>query len=324
MNSNDIRWFRVYHDTFDDDKLLDVALETEETLATVWGVWLALLSIASKSSPRDGRISLMRKRPTAEAYILPRLGLADLDRTRRIVEALASPDLEMLDLDDERGWYIVHWTNNQTYSDHSGAERQARYRERQKEKDESRASPLPDSSSSPAKGIGESTETATPDLKNTNTEDDIIQGVVEHFVNQTGHWPPADPKQSERDWENPVRDWLRLANGSAELVEDWINQALSIHRSGDYAHTRPKSLATTIGRIASQEELKGLWSEAKQLVSLHGAYETPEMGVKMAKVIKAVGGWKHFCGLNESVAKEKFTQAYGKVSSYEQRNKKSG
>lgn len=319
MANNHIKYFRVYHEMIDDYKLLEAAIEAEEELATVWGVWIALLAMANKSTPRDGRISFLGKRKTPERYIIQKLGITDMDRAKRIVAALADPELEMLDLEDERGWYIVNWNDNQAYSDHSGAKRQAEYRKRQKEKkkipekEKMASTEQTGEPTNPAKGKRKPEDSEETIPQNSTTTNGAVQEVIDHFVNETGHWPPADPVQLGMEWESPIESWLDQADGDVEVVKGWLDEGLRIHRGKGYAHTRPKNFRNTIGNMANQADLSKLWNEFEGLVLAYGPRNKPEMSDALAKVLKVAGGWGPMHGLNESVAREKFSEAYRKV-----------
>ena len=305
-------WFRLYsRDFLNDDKLDLVADETGEDLATVRGIFVALMCMANDSPTRDGSLMITKGLPRPPAKIYREIGL-DEERAEAILAAMENAQLKILDRSHpDEGWCLINFQDRQTRSDTTGAKRQAKWRDKQKEDGQD-----PGRSPNPVKGK-KGTTGQGPDHPYSTPADPIVQ----YFTDQTGFWPPADPTLSKVYWEDPVHEWLMWANQDQELVEDWINQAIQYNRDNRLAYTRPHSLRSTIDRIATQYDFKRLWQEVTRLIGEHGANKEPaDLDPTLAQMIEAAGGWRFLCQLNSNVAREKFAQAFGRVKSHDRRN----
>jgi hypothetical protein len=320
MGKKNFDWFRLYSSEFlSDKKLRRIAVATGEDLATVRGVYVALLCLANESPDRDGHIALTEGLPALADEILPDLGLP----AKRAELILAEMDtmINMLDRGHSRGWLIRNFAARQTYSDTTNADRQAKWRAKQKEKKRSRGDG-PTGKATPAKDKRSTMDRGHPDVSDDSTPADRL---AQTFADETGFWGTADPTTDAEHWTGPAQVWLDLVDGDEQAAADLMRAAIQYHRENQITFTRPSSLTTVINKIHNQTELKVLWKRATDLMLLHGANNEPQdLDGDLAKIIKAAGGWKKLCGLNTSVAKEKFGAAYGLMRSHGRRINKAG
>jgi len=118
----EMKWFRFYNETIDDEKIHDIAQKENQPFPFVLGIWACLLTLASRSSQR-GYLYIYGKKP----YTVGKLS-TKLKTNPTILDVLVKDfiDAEMIDLQG-LVLHITHWEDRQFESDNV-AERVARYR----------------------------------------------------------------------------------------------------------------------------------------------------------------------------------------------------
>lgn len=115
-----MQWFRMWHDTIDDEKLLTLTFEQR------W-LWLVLLTLASRSPDRGILLSSENLPYSVEgiarkAHLKPNL-------VAKSLEKFSSDAYRMVRLRDDGAWEVINWGKRQFSSDRSTS-RVRQYRER--------------------------------------------------------------------------------------------------------------------------------------------------------------------------------------------------
>lgn len=290
-------WCRLYAQEFlTDEKFRRIAFQTGEHILLVRGFYIMLMCMAAKTRARDGKITISEGEPMSLPEILWYLNL-ETERAEAILVEMEK--LKMIARPEGEPWEVINFADRNPPSDTKGGWYTKKWRDKKKEE---RAEP-------PAKDK-EGKQSEVPSQEN-NTP---VTRLAQIFSDTVGFWPPTDPSQFKTYWEDPILDWLLLADGDEDLVEDWIARAIQHQRKNNYVFTKPRSIDGAIRMIAGQVELKKLWREAKKLITEHGAHNEPELDGRLAEVIEAAGGWVLLCKSKESIAREKFAEAFDKVS----------
>lgn len=302
-------WCRLYAQEFlVDEKFLQIAFETGEHVLLVRGVYIMLMCLAAKTRERDGKITISEDIPMRRAQILHYLDLPT-ERAEPILHQME--ELKMIARPDGEPWAVINFADRNPPSDGLGAWYTKKWRDKKKEEAETPSQP-PRLSAKDKKG--------TKGKEPSQGDNTPATRLVQIFVNETGFWPPADPGQCETYWENPIRDWLLLANGDEDLVEDWMRRAIQRQRNKNYVFSKPSSIDGAVRIIANEVELKKLWAKVGRLMVKHGPGDPPKAEGQLAEVIDRVGGWASLSQQASVVARKKFAEAYYEVAN-EQRDK---
>lgn len=109
-------WFRFYSETLTDKKIRRVCRDTGACKATVIGVWVVILALASES-PERGKLLISADIPLTADDIHDETGI---DRANFDALVAAFVAYGMLDTDDDC-WEVCNWEKRQPNSDNSTA-----------------------------------------------------------------------------------------------------------------------------------------------------------------------------------------------------------
>ena len=125
-------WFRLYaSDMRHERKIARIAKRTGIDRATIVGVWVTILCLAS-DSPKRGWLLMDGGSPLEYEEIVEEVGL-DVMKFDAILRQFLSESFDMLAIDNETSAYFVtQWEERQPMSDTTGAERVRKHRERVK------------------------------------------------------------------------------------------------------------------------------------------------------------------------------------------------
>ena len=191
------RWFRHYAGMARDDKLVRVAIRSQQTIERVVWVWAAILESAAEIDD-GGRYDF----DIPEAAYFLRADEADVARIVTELEAL----------DRVRDNSVVRWGDRQFQSDRS-AERQKRYRDRRR-----RASADCDGDG------GVTSPSRHRDAPETETETEDTDAIASDADKPAS--PPVALTPSQQVWDRYPHQLAAMAGKSEASVRRWMGKAL--------------------------------------------------------------------------------------------------
>lgn len=286
-------WFRYHWNTLNYHKLVSIAAEADEEPILILGVWTGLLCIAGRGDPgpEGGRLLITTDRPARRPVLAREIGI-DEERFARLLDLFVEyGSVEYT----EDCWRIRNWGEYQMASDNSTPRVRA-WRERQKAKKQAAGRPPKSEELTPAaeEPIGE--------------YDEVVQGLVDHFIEVTGIMAPStgDVRRWSMDWIQPIRALLKLANDDLETAKIRMTAVVALMHKKRLKITRPGSLVTPTRRWLSEQA----WDLVRDEILRVGAYAEPQLGEELAQAVRNAGGWRQICTAETATAADRFTNAY--------------